>query len=127
VVLLLLGACSLIGPSRSRVALIVTPENAGNSIELGSHQLLLVRLPGNSATGYRWALAAAPSDVLQLRGLPAFERDPAGISTVPGPGTEIWTFTAEGKGQRILLFDYSLPWQTDTPPLRQLSFTVTVR
>jgi inhibitor of cysteine peptidase len=107
--------------------LVITPENAGSPIEIGSHQVLLVRLPANSATGYRWALAAAPSDVLQLQGLPAFERDQAGSTTTPGPGTEIWTFTTARKGQRVLLFDYRLPWAPDTPPLRQLAFTVNVR
>ena len=43
------------------------------------------------------------------------------------PGVEIWRFTTAHKGQQILLFDYRRPWDTEAPPLRQLSFTVTVR
>jgi len=113
------------GPAVSPV--VVTPESAGRTIELSQHQELLVRLPANSANGYRWLLAAAPSNVLKLEGLPAFERDPGGPGTVGTRGVEIWRFATEHKGQQVLLFDYRLPWATDAPPLRQLSFTVTVR
>jgi inhibitor of cysteine peptidase len=113
------------GPAVS--AVIVTPESAGRTIELSQHQELLVRLPSNSAHGYRWLLAAAPSTVLKLEGLPAFERDLVGPGAVGTPGVEIWRFTTEDKGRQVLLFDYRLPWATEAPPLRQLSFTVTVR
>ena len=108
-------------------AVVVTPESSGRTIELSQHQALLVRLPTNSVNGYRWLLAAAPSTVLKLEGLPAFERDPVGPGVVGTPGVEIWRFTTEHKGQQILLFDYRLPWATEAPPLQQLSFTVTVR
>jgi inhibitor of cysteine peptidase len=103
----------------------ITPESAGRTIELRSDQELFVRLPSNPSTGYRWSLAAAPTDVLQLEGPPAVERNPAGAGM--GGGIEIWRFTLARKGQQILRFDYCLPWETDAPPARQLSFTVTVR
>ena len=125
--LLTVAACAVVGPVRPGVAVTITPESDGRTIELRSDQALLVRLPNNLITSYRWSLAAAPSDVLRLEGLPAFERDLTGAGTVGAPGTEIWRFTTAGKGQRTLLFDYRLPWDTDAPPLRQLSFTITVR
>ncbi len=86
-----------------------------------------MRLPSNSANGYRWLLAAAPSDVLKLEGLPAFEHDPIGPGVMATAGVEIWRFAPAHTGEQVLLFDYRLPWETDTPALRQLSFTVTVR
>ena len=101
----------------------ITPEAAGRTIELRSDQELLVCLPSNPATGYRWSLAAAPADVLQLEALPAFERSAGTV----GAGIEIWRFTLARKGQQILRFDYRLPWEADAPPARQLSFIVTVR
>jgi predicted secreted protein len=126
-VLLLVSACSSIGRGGPVPAVTITPENAGRTIVLEEDQQLLVRLPSNSVNGYRWLLAAAPSDVLKLEGLPAFEHDPAGPGVAPTTGVEIWRFTTAHKGQQLLLFDYRLPWATDAPALRQLSFTVTVR
>lgn len=108
-------------------AVMITPESAGRTIELQSGQELLIRLPSNPATGYRWALAAAPADVLRLEGLPSFERNPNGANTSSAPGFEIWRFTLARKGQQVLTFDYRLPWDGDAPPAHQLSFTVTVR
>ena len=105
----------------------VTPESAGRPIELREDQALLVRLPSNSVNGYRWLLAAAPSDVLKLEGLPSFEHDPVAPGAVGAPGVEIWRFTPAHKGQQVLLFDYRRPWETEAPPLRELSFTITVR
>ena len=125
--LFLVAACGLVGRSGSGVAVTITPENAGRTIELRSDQELLIRLPGNSATGYRWSLAAAPASVLKLEGLPTIERDPAGPGIVGAPRVEIWRFTTAHQGQQVLLFDYRLPWDADAPPARQLSFTVTVR
>ncbi len=125
--LLLVSACSSIGRGEPAVAVTITPDNAGRTIELRKDQALLVRLPSNAVNGYRWLLAAAPSDVLKLEGLPAFEHDPAGPRVAPNAGVEIWRFTTPHAGQQVLLFDYRLPWETDSPALRQLSFTVTVR
>jgi inhibitor of cysteine peptidase len=121
------SACSSIDRGGSAIAVTITPESAGRPIELRRDQELLVRLPSNSANGYRWLLAAAPSVVLKLEGLPAFEHDPAIPGAVGTAGVEIWRFTTAHKGRQILLFDYRLPWETDAPALRQLSFTVTVR
>jgi inhibitor of cysteine peptidase len=120
--LLLVAACSLAGRGAPGGAVMITPESNGRTIELRSDQELLVRLPGNPAMGYRWSLAAAPAAVLKLEGLPAVERDPGG-----GPVVEIWRFTTAHTGRQVLVFDYRLPWETDAPPARQLSFTVTVR
>jgi len=123
----MVAACARSGRAGADIAVMVTPESAGRTIELRFDQALLVRLPRSLATGYRWSLAAAPGDVLKLEGLPAIERDATGPGVVGAPGTEIWRFTTSRKGQQILVFDYRLPWEVDAPPLRQLSFTVTVR
>jgi len=125
--LLMVAACARSGRAGADIVVMVTPESAGRPIELRFDQALLVRLPRNLVTGYRWSLAAAPGDVLKLEGLPAIERDAIGPGGVGAPGSEIWRFTTARKGQQILVFDYRLPWDADTPPLRQLSFTVTVR
>lgn len=127
--LLLIAACALVdraGSSAARGSVTITPESAGRTIELRSDQELLVRLPSNPTTGYRWSLPAAPPDVLKLEGTPAFERNPAGAGVVGVPGTEVWRFTPVRKGQQTLLFDYRRPWEADAPPAHQLSFTVAV-
>jgi inhibitor of cysteine peptidase len=124
--LFLVAACSLAGRGAPGGAVMITPESNGRTIELRSDQELFVRLPGNPAMGYRWSLAAAPAAVLKLEGLPSVERDPAG-GGAGEPVVEIWRFTIAHTGQQVLVFDYRLPWETEAPPARQLSFTVTVR
>jgi predicted secreted protein len=120
----LFTACSPAAHPASGGAVMITPESAGRTVELRWDQELLVRLPNNPATPYRWSLAAAPTAVLKLEGLPAIERDPGGaVERV----VEIWRFTTAHTGQQVLIFDYRLPWETDAPPARRLSFTVTVR
>jgi predicted secreted protein len=121
----LFAACSQAAHPASGGAVMITPESAGRTIELRWDQELLVRLPNNLNTGYRWSLAAAPASVLKLEGLPALERDPNGLAGAAV--VEIWRFTTAHTGQQVLVFDYRLPWETDAPPARQLSFTVTVR
>ena len=101
---------------------MITPESNGRTIELRSDQELLVRLPGNPAMGYRWSLAAAPAAVLKLEGCRRSSAIQSG-----GPVVEIWRFTTAHTGRQVLVFDYRLPWETEAPPARQLSFTVTVR
>jgi inhibitor of cysteine peptidase len=124
--LFLAAACSLAGRGAPGGAVMITPESNGRTIELRLDQELLVRLPGNPAMGYRWSLAAAPAVVLKLEGLPSVERDAAGGSA-GAPVVEIWRFTTAHTGRQVLVFDYCLPWETEAPPARQLSFTVTVR
>jgi inhibitor of cysteine peptidase len=117
-------ACSRAGLGAHGGTVMITPESNGRTVEVRTDQELVVRLPGNPAMGYRWSLAAAPAAVLKLEGLPQLERDPAGAG---GPVVEIWRFTTAHAGQQVLVFDYRLPWETEAPPARQLSFTVTVR
>jgi inhibitor of cysteine peptidase len=119
-------ACTRAGLGAHGGTVMITPESNGRTVELRTDQELVVRLPGNPAMGYRWLLAAAPAAVLKLEGLPQLERDPAGAGA-GGPVVEIWRFTTARTGQQVLVFDYRLPWETDAPPARQLSFTVTVR
>src|SRR5262249_50277388 len=111
-VLLLVSACLSASSTIGRgapVAVTITPEHAGRPIDLKKDRELLVRLPRNSANGYRWLLGAAPSDVLKLEGLPAFEHDPAVSWGMETAGVEIWRFTTPHTGRQVLLFDYRLP------------------
>ena len=104
-------------------AVTITSEHAGRAIDLRRDQVLLVRLPTNPVTGYRWSLVVAPGDVLRLEGGPSAE----GGNFPGGQGIEVWRFRCARAGQQTLRFEYRRPWDTYTPAVQQLAYAVTVR
>jgi inhibitor of cysteine peptidase len=95
-------------------------------MELALGQELIVRLPGNPSTGYRWSLAAAPAGPLEAIGSPVFERAQT-ASQVGASGREVWKFKSRQKGQEALRFEYRRPWEKDVPAAQTASYEVTVR
>jgi inhibitor of cysteine peptidase len=125
----LLAACSLPSqpePTAKMDSVVVAPDPPGGRIELALGQELVVRLPGNPSTGYRWSLAAAPAGPLEATGSPAFERAQT-ASQVGAGGHEVWKFKSIQKGQDALRFEYRRPWEKDVPAAQTASYQVTLR
>jgi inhibitor of cysteine peptidase len=122
---LVVVACASPRGARAPVATAVTltPQQAGQTIQLRSSQELFVRLPSNPSTGYRWTFVVAPGDVLKPAGSPALERG----NLVGAPGIEVWRFRPIGTGQQTLRFEYRRPWEAEGVAAQQLWYTVTVR
>ncbi|MGE5236194.1 MAG: protease inhibitor I42 family protein [Acidobacteriota bacterium] len=108
-------------------AVTVTPDHSGRPVELAPGQELIVRLPSNPTTGYRWSLVAPAKGVLESEGSPGFESQSSGTPLVGAPGYELWRFRAVRRGAQPVRFEYRRPWENDTPPLRVVTFTVTAR
>jgi inhibitor of cysteine peptidase len=127
----LLGpACAENDVSREDTAqepVIVTPDDLHRPVDLEVGQQLIVRLPSNPTTGYRWSLAAPVTGVLKLDGAAGFEPSPSGRGLVGAPGHEVWRFRAMKRGQGTVRFEYRRSWEKDVPPTRALSFTATVK
>jgi inhibitor of cysteine peptidase len=123
--LVVVVACASPRGSRAPVATAVTltPQQAGQTIQLRGSQELFVRLPSNPSTGYRWTFVVAPGDVLKPAGSPALE----GGNLAGAPGIEVWRFRPIGTGHQTLRFEYRRPWEPDGAPAQQLWYTVTVR
>jgi inhibitor of cysteine peptidase len=101
---------------------------SGSNIELALGQRLVVRLPGNPTTGYRWSLVDSAGGVLKLDGLPTYVAGETATNVVGAGGTETWTFATEREGQQHLCFEYRRPWEEQASlPAKVASYTVTVR
>jgi inhibitor of cysteine peptidase len=120
---LLFGACaSKKAPPPS--PLNVTDTNSGDSVALARNQQLVVRLPSNPTTGYRWALAQQSTPVVEPEGAPTYEK---GAGAEGASGTETWRFAPTQAGEGTLRLEYRRLWEADTAPARVVSYKVTVR
>lgn len=95
----------------------------GGTINMCQQTLLRVRLPENRVAGFRWHFRNDGHPILSLLG-DAFEPNPAGIG---GPGTHVWTFTAEQNGETRIELGYGRSWRSPTEFVRTFSLQVNVR
>jgi inhibitor of cysteine peptidase len=102
----------------------VTDANSGDSVALARNQQLVVRLPSNPTTGYRWALAQQSTPVLEPEGAPTHEK---GAGAEGASGTETWRFAPTQAGEGTLRLEYRRLWEADTAPARVVSYKITVR
>jgi inhibitor of cysteine peptidase len=117
-----LAACASKKPPPEPLS--VTEANTGGSVALARDQQLIVRLPSNPTTGYRWSLAQQSTPVLQPEGAPTYEK---GAVDAGAGGTEIWRFAPTQAGEGTLRLEYRRLWEADVAPARVVSYKVTVR
>lgn len=116
-----LGACASKKPPPEPLS--VTDANSGESVALARNQQLVVRLPSNPTTGYRWALAQQSTPMLEPEGAPTFEK---GTGAAGAGGTETWRFAPTQAGEGTLRLEYRRLWEADAAPARVVSIKVTV-
>jgi inhibitor of cysteine peptidase len=117
-----LGACASKKPPPEPLS--VTDANSGESVALARNQQLVVRLPSNPTTGYRWALAQQSTPVVEPEGAPTYEK---GAGAEGASGTETWRFAPTQAGEGTLRLEYRRLWEANTAPARVVSYKVTVR
>ena len=105
----------------------VSPAQSGTSVELASGQSLLVRLPSNPSTGYRWVYVEPKDAVLRVDGPSTFEAAQSAGNTAGTGGTEIWKLAPLKAGQQQLRFEYRRPWEQDGVPAQVATYAVTVK
>jgi predicted secreted protein/putative hemolysin len=119
------GASSPNQPAESTVdkTLINSDNNSDVSVRVGD--TLTVKLVSNPSTGYSWQVTAYDTQVLQQVGESQF--DLGNQTPMPGAGgTETFTFNVVGKGKTTLKLVYLRPWEKDTTPTPQNTWSVNV-
>jgi len=104
-------------------ALRVQESDAGKTITIEPGRRLILRLPANHTTGYRWILASSSGNALEPIGVPYYTGD----NLEDKGGAEYWTFVPRHAGTHELRFEYRRPWEKDKPSDKTLSYTVNVR
>jgi inhibitor of cysteine peptidase len=127
-VVVTVAACTLFqgSPKPPPAPVTVSADQSGTSVALASGQDLVVRLPSNPTTGYRWIYVEPKDAVLRVDGPSTYEAQSAGGAAGAG-GTEIWKLAPLKPGQQQLRFEYRRPWEQDVAPSRVATYTVTVK
>ncbi len=100
--------------------LSLTQADNGKSFTLPPKTAIVLTLPSNASTGYRWQLKAVDKSVLRL----VSHRYLQPKKTLPGaPGKERWRFVTVGAGRVQLRLSYVRSWEKNKPARR---FGVTI-
>jgi len=94
-------------------------------ITLAQGQLLIITLPSNPTTGYRWLLQNPAQSVLRSLGPEVYTNaEEAGI--VGSAGQSVWRYRAQGPGQGHLLMVLQQPWAPEVKPVQSFDCDITV-
>ncbi|WP_313024784.1 protease inhibitor I42 family protein [Pseudomonas lopnurensis] len=108
---LLLAACA--GKSQAPSSVVLSDDRRCPQA-LQSGQQLIVSLPSNPATGYRWTLREAAAEQLRSLGPEVFSNPKDDM--IGGDGLSTWRFEAHAPGSGRLYLTYQRPWEPDAEP-----------
>lgn len=114
----LFAACSSTPPSS-----VLLESQARCPQQLTQGQMLILRLPSNPSTGYRWELLNAPEALRSLG--PEVYSSPDKVDMVGAAGHSTWRFTAIEAGEGHLRLIYQRPWEQE--PAEEFDCQVRVR
>ncbi|BCD84090.1 peptidase inhibitor [Pseudomonas solani] len=117
--LMLLAACAHESTS------LVVQKQSSCPIELDKGQLLVLTLPSNPTTGFRWVVKDAAPGVLRSLGPEVYDT-PEEAGLVGGAGESTWRFNAAQSGEGRLLLVYQRPWEADVAPEQTFDCKVSV-
>ena len=101
----------------------LTQADQGKSITLQPGQTLVVKLPENPTTGFRWAIARNDEATLALR---SSDYAPAANVGVGGGGQRTFTFAAQKPGSVILQLKLWREWEGDSSVTKRFGVTIDV-
>ena len=105
----------------------LTEAENGKDLRMDAGDFLVFRLPSNKSTGYSWSVVTSKSSLLSQVGEAGYELPKSAKGLVGVGGTEVWKFRALGAGSLTITFAYARPWEKGIPPVRTLSWPVTIR
>ncbi|ROL91728.1 protease inhibitor I42 family protein [Pseudomonas chlororaphis] len=119
--LALLAACA------SQPKQNVTVENQSECpVQLSNGQNLILTLPSNPTTGYRWAIQDSAGGVLR-RISPEVYSNPEDSGLVGSAGQSTWRFQAFAAGTGRLLLTYQQPWAPEVAPVKAFDCAISVK
>lgn len=95
-------------------------------LRLHNGQQLVLTLPSNPTTGFRWVLKDAAAPVLRSLG-PEVYSNPEDAGLVGSAGQSTWRFQAASAGEGRLLLLYQRPWENWVAPAKTFDCQVRVK
>ena len=94
----------------------------GRTIDLALGQILLVRLPENPTTGYRWEIEGTTEDIV----LPQGRTFKTSSTAFGGGGTRVFEFKATSGGTTQLCIRHWQRWEGESSIDRHFKVTIRV-
>lgn len=121
----ILGLALLTGCAHSPDSLILQ-EQSQCPLHLSSGQLLMLTLPSNPTTGFRWVLRDGAERVLESLG-PEVYSNPEDAGLVGSAGLSTWRFNVKQAGADHLRLAYQRPWETEVAPAKTFDCAIEAR
>ena len=103
--------------------LTLTQADKGKSITVQQGDVVLIRLPENPTTGYRWAVEEIDEDILNLEDSGFALPSDVGIG---GGGERTLRFIAKSTGTTHLELELRREWEVDTPASQRYGLMIQV-
>jgi inhibitor of cysteine peptidase len=125
--LLLLGLALLTACAQKPTSVTLQQDQQDECpLTLNGGQHLILTLPSNPTTGFRWTLRDAAPSVLQSLG-PEVYSNPEDANLVGSAGQSTWRFQARQAGEGRLLLTYQRPWETGVAPVKTFNCSLRVK
>lgn len=95
-------------------------------LALHAGQTLILSLPSNPTTGFRWITREAAPDHLQSLG-PEVYSNPEDAGLIGSAGISTWRYQATEAGKARLRLTYERPWETGVAPAEVFECALTVK
>jgi len=123
--LLPLGLVWLAGCAHTGPATVTLEDDEDCPLELEARQQLVLMLPSNPSTGYRWQVRESAAKVLRSLG-PEVYSSPEQPGLVGSAGQSTWRFQAVQSGHGDLQLVYLRPWENDVEPAKVFECAISV-
>ncbi|MBD8573374.1 protease inhibitor I42 family protein [Pseudomonas syringae] len=118
--LVLLTACA-----HTPDAIVSLDDQGDCPLALTRGQTLILSLPSNPSTGFRWQVREPAAGILRSLGPEVYNADKGADVVVGSGGQSVWRYKATEAGTARLLLDYKQPWEPEAAP--QNTFECLVR
>jgi predicted secreted protein len=114
----------LVAAGNAQTTVCNMSQDPNQPVLVSSGQMFSIALESQPGTGYSWTVSQTPDPAVA---------EPVSTATVPAaiprpgaPETQCFVFAAVGDGETSMQFQYSRPFESDTPPARVQNVDVVV-
>lgn len=112
-----LGLILLAGCAQQPRQIVTVEKQTACPLKLHVGQTVVLTLPSNPTTGYRWRVQNPAAQVLRSLG-PEVYSNPEEAGLVGSAGQSTWRFQAQATGEGHLLLVYQQPWAPEVRPVQ---------
>ena len=103
----------------------LTDKDSGKEFSLPLNKSVVITLPENPTTGYSWQFTTDSRQQNLISDLRE-ESLPPHTDLVGAGGKKQITFKTQAKGMVKIRGFYARPWEKDTPPVKEVSYTFNI-